>query len=162
MIERRGGEEKERERRKQEKREMIQRSNIWRSRGLTIREGRMLQIVLAKEKLIDMIQGINLWSQSAQVYILFLVVYFSFVFIELVTVWFLFYVLVFRPRGTWDLRSPTRDQTFTTCVGKQSLNHQTTGKFPLLLSRYVYLLILLKLDFDFFNCVMKIIIILTF
>ena len=62
MIERRGGEEKERERRKQEKREMIERSNIWRSRGLTIREGRMLQIVLAKEKLIDMIQGINLWS----------------------------------------------------------------------------------------------------
>ena len=31
------------------------------------------------------------------------------VFIEFVTILLLFYVLVFWPRGTWDLSSPTRD-----------------------------------------------------
>ena len=34
-------------------------------------------------------------------------------FIEFVTILLLFYVLVFWPRGTWDLSSPTRDQTLT-------------------------------------------------
>lgn len=36
------------------------------------------------------------------------------------------------------------------------------GTLFLLLSRYLYLDILLKLDFDFFNYIMRIIIILTF
>ena len=39
------------------------------------------------------------------------------VFIEFVTILLLFYVLVFWPRGLWDLSSPTRDQTQTPCSG---------------------------------------------
>ena len=45
------------------------------------------------------------------------------VFIEFVTILLLFYVLVFWPRGMWDLSSPTRDGTCTLCIGRQSLNH---------------------------------------
>ena len=40
------------------------------------------------------------------------------VFIEFVTILLLFYVLVFWPRGTWDLSFPTRDQTCTPCIGR--------------------------------------------
>ena len=32
--------------------------------------------------------------------------------------------------GMWDLSSPTRDQTFTICVGRWVLNHWTTRKVP--------------------------------
>ena len=46
------------------------------------------------------------------------------VFIETVTILLLFYVLVFWPRGMWDLCSPVRDGTFTPCVGRQSFNHR--------------------------------------
>ena len=42
------------------------------------------------------------------------------IFIEFVTVLFLFYDLLFWPRGMWDLSSPTRDQTNTPWFGKQS------------------------------------------
>ena len=35
------------------------------------------------------------------------------VFIEFITVLFLFYVLFFWPQGTWDLSFPTRDRTLT-------------------------------------------------
>ena len=44
----------------------------------------------------------------------------------------LFYVLVFCPRGMCDLSSPTRDWTRTPCIGRQSLNHWTARKVPLL------------------------------
>ena len=52
------------------------------------------------------------------------------VFIEFVTISLLFYALDFWPQGMWDLISPTRDQTCIPCIGTQSLNHSTTGKFP--------------------------------
>ena len=32
--------------------------------------------------------------------------------------YFYFYVLVFWPRGMWDLSSPTRDRTCTPCIGR--------------------------------------------
>ena len=47
--------------------------------------------------------------------------------IEFVTILLLFYVLVLWPRGMWYLSSPTRDQTHTPRVGRQSLSHWTTG-----------------------------------
>ena len=47
------------------------------------------------------------------------------VFIEFVTVLFLFYALVFLPRGMWDLSFLPRDRTLTPYVG--SLNHWTTS-----------------------------------
>ena len=47
-------------------------------------------------------------------------------FIKFVTILLLFYVLVFWPWGMWDLSSPTRDWTLTSCIGKQSLNHWVT------------------------------------
>ena len=40
------------------------------------------------------------------------------VFIEFVTTLLLFYVLVFWPRGMWDLRSLTRDRAHTPCTGR--------------------------------------------
>ena len=40
------------------------------------------------------------------------------VFIEFVTILLLFYVLVFWPRGMWDLSSSIRDQTSTPCIGR--------------------------------------------
>ena len=54
------------------------------------------------------------------------------VFIEFVTLLLLFYVLVFWPRGIWDLSSPTRDRTHTPCIGRQSLNQWTARE----VSRY--------------------------
>ena len=47
------------------------------------------------------------------------------VFIEFVTILFLFYVLDFWSQGRWDLSSPTGDLTHTPCLGR-SLNHWTT------------------------------------
>ena len=52
------------------------------------------------------------------------------VFFEFVVILLLFYVLVFWPRGMWDLSSLTRDQTRTPCIGKQSPNHWTTREVP--------------------------------
>ena len=52
------------------------------------------------------------------------------VFIEFVTVLLLFYVLVFHSWGLWDLRSPTRHQTWTPCSEKQSLNQCTVREVP--------------------------------
>ena len=51
---------------------------------------------------------------------------FLMVFVEFVTIRFLFYVLVFWPQGMWDLSSPTRDWTHTSCIGRQTLNHWAT------------------------------------
>ena len=48
------------------------------------------------------------------------------VFIEFVTIIFLFYILVFWLRGMWALRSLTRDQTGNPHFGRQNLNHWTT------------------------------------
>ena len=38
------------------------------------------------------------------------------------------FVLVFWPRVMWDLSSPTRNGAWTSRIGRQSLNHWTTGK----------------------------------
>ncbi|XP_057565576.1 microtubule-associated serine/threonine-protein kinase 3 isoform X3 [Hippopotamus amphibius kiboko] len=43
------------------------------------------------------------------------------------------FVLVFWPRGMWDLSSPTRDQTCTPCLGRSSLNQKTAREVLLLL-----------------------------
>ena len=43
----------------------------------------------------------------------------------------LFYVLVFWPRGMWDLSSLTRDRTCSPCTGRQSLNRWATREVPL-------------------------------
>ena len=51
------------------------------------------------------------------------------VFIEFVTILLLLYVLVFLPPGMWDLRTPTRDQTWTPCIGSWSPNHWTTRHY---------------------------------
>ena len=56
------------------------------------------------------------------------------VFIEFVTILLLFYVLVFWPRSMWVLSSPTRDRTSIPCIGRQSLNHWTARKVPVIFS----------------------------
>ena len=43
------------------------------------------------------------------------------VFIEFVTILFMFYVFVWGPCGMWDLSSPTRHWIHTPCSGRQSL-----------------------------------------
>ena len=48
------------------------------------------------------------------------------VFIDFVTTLLLFYVLVFRPQGMWDLSLLTRDCTHGPCIERWSLNHWTT------------------------------------
>ena len=55
------------------------------------------------------------------------------VFIGFVTILLLFYVLVFWPRGMWDLSSPTRDRTRTPCIGRRSLNHWIAREVPYLI-----------------------------
>ena len=45
------------------------------------------------------------------------------VFIEFVTILFLFCFGVFLAQRQWDLSSPTRDQTHIACIGRQSLIH---------------------------------------
>ena len=47
-----------------------------------------------------------------------------------VTILLLFYVLVFWPRGMWDLSSLTRDWTRSRCIGRRSLNHWTAREVP--------------------------------
>ena len=49
-------------------------------------------------------------------------------FIEFITILFLFSILcflLFWLQGMWDLKSLTRNQTYTPCIGMQSLNHWT-------------------------------------
>ena len=48
---------------------------------------------------------------------------------EFVIILLLFYVFVSWPQGTWDLNCPTRDQTHTPYIGRQSLNHWTMREF---------------------------------
>ena len=45
--------------------------------------------------------------------------------LNLFTIFLLFYVLGFWPKGMWDLSSLTRGQTCTLYIGKQSLKHWT-------------------------------------
>ena len=40
-------------------------------------------------------------------------------------------ILAYLLCGTWDLSSPTRDQTHVPCIGRQILNHWTTSEVPL-------------------------------
>ena len=58
--------------------------------------------------------------------------FFFWVFIEFVIILLLFFYdfLFFWPWGMWDLRSPTRDQTCTPCIGRWSPNHWTTREVP--------------------------------
>ena len=58
------------------------------------------------------------------------------VFIEFVTILLLFYVLVFCPRGMWDLSSPARDRTCTPCIGRECLNHWTAREGPKVLDAF--------------------------
>ena len=55
------------------------------------------------------------------------------VFIESVTILFLFYVLVFWLWSMWDFSSSTRDWTPTPCIGRWSANHWTTREVPIML-----------------------------
>ena len=52
------------------------------------------------------------------------------VFIELVTLLLLFCVLIFWPWGIWELDSLTRNQTYTPCIGRRSLNYWTAREIP--------------------------------
>ena len=52
------------------------------------------------------------------------------VFIEFGTILLLFYVLVSCPKDRKDLSSLSKDQTHTSCIGRQSLNHWTARKVP--------------------------------
>ena len=56
------------------------------------------------------------------------------VFIEFVTILFLFYVLLFWPQDMRDLSSPARDQTHTPGIGGpmlKSLDHQGSPHIPI-------------------------------
>ena len=47
------------------------------------------------------------------------------VFIEFVTILFLFHILVFWLTDMWDLSSGTRDRSQPLCIGRCNLNHWT-------------------------------------
>ena len=49
---------------------------------------------------------------------------------NLLTIFILFYVLVFWPQGRQDLSSPTRDRTCDPCIARQSLNHWAAREVP--------------------------------
>ena len=76
------------------------------------------------------------------------------VFVESVMILLLFCVLVFwAPRGVWDLRSPTRDQTSNPCIGRWVVTTGPPGKFqqlpisiPLVPSPDFYLMLIPSLD----------------
>jgi len=65
-----------------------------------------------------------MWTRKTASYELFKV------FLEFVTILFLFYVLVFWLRVMWDLSFPTMDWTFTPCIERQSLNYLTAREVP--------------------------------
>ena len=52
------------------------------------------------------------------------------IFIEFVTILLLFYVLVFWPRGMWDLPSPTRGRTAPHALEGEVLTPGLPGKSP--------------------------------
>ena len=63
-------------------------------------------------------------SELAKRFILLLLYFFK-VLIESFVMLLLFGVLIVWLWGIWDLNSPTRDQTCTSCIGRWSLNHWT-------------------------------------
>ena len=64
-------------------------------------------------------------------FFLFLMQTFFFYLIKSATTLLLLYTFCFfRPWGMWELSSPTRDRTPTSCTGRQSLNHWTTREVP--------------------------------
>ena len=71
------------------------------------------------------------------------------VFIEFVTMLFLFYVFVSWPQGMWDLCSLMRDQFDTPCNRMRSLNHWTTRKSQALV--LFFFLMTLKKSFQTFR-----------
>ena len=86
---------------------------------------------------------------KTQVFLIFLFYYFFMwtifkVFIEFVTILLLLYVLVFWPRGMWDLSSLTRNWTRIPYIGRQSLNHWTTREVPF---SYFWSYIFFKINF---------------
>ena len=56
--------------------------------------------------------------------------FFFLVFIEVVTIFFLFYDFVFWPHGMWGLSFPTRDRTATPALEAEVLTTELPGKFP--------------------------------
>ena len=52
------------------------------------------------------------------------------VFIQFFTIFLLFDALIFWPRGMWDISSPTRDRTLTSCIGRRSLYHWNAREVP--------------------------------
>ena len=77
------------------------------------------------------------WQKKYYFFIIFFLKIFLFlmwtifeVFIQLVTVLFLFPVLLFWLRGLWNLSSPTRDGICTPCLGRRSPKHWTTREVP--------------------------------
>ena len=52
------------------------------------------------------------------------------------------YLLVFRPRGIWDLSSLTGDQAHAPWIGRRSLNHWTAREVPHCFFKYIPCLIL--------------------
>ena len=74
-------------------------------------------------------------------------------FIEFVIILLVFYVLIFWPRGTWDLSSLIRDQSHTPSIGGQSLNHWTTWEVPALLDSVLsHLSICLSMYLGYTHC----------
>ena len=61
------------------------------------------------------------------------------VFIELVTILFLLYILVFWSQSMWDLSPLTRDQTRTLCIGRWRLNHWTAREISQSICLYAIL-----------------------
>ena len=55
-------------------------------------------------------------------------IFFFLVFIEFVTILFLFYDLVLWPHGMWGLSSPTRDRTATPALEAEVLTTELPGK----------------------------------
>ena len=84
-----------------------------------------------------------IWTQTKQNFLRFLLMWTIFkVFIEFVTILFLFYALFvcmcffvclfvcFWPRGMWDLSFPTMDWIYISHIGRWSFNHWTTREVP--------------------------------
>ena len=87
-------------------------------------------------------QSIRSQSSGKNPFIMFFGVFFKIfffmwtifkVFIEFVTILFLFYALVFWPQCMWDLSFPTRDRTHTCALEGKVLTTAPPGKFPFIM-----------------------------
>ena len=80
------------------------------------------------------------------------------VFIEFVTILFLFYALEFWPRGMWDISFLIRDQIHISFIWRWSFNHWTTREVPQhWVSKYIFPCHL-KLQNSFFTFTWKFIV----